>query len=173
MNTKLSLIVLTLLVFALGWTTGLMVTGLVTDLSSQGAESPVSLHNLKNGNVERFSPSDFVAEEQIHVYDDRIVLDIEDARWAKFTNTNSMDPFFDTGANGIEVAVTSPGQLHVGDVISFTVEESDRVLIHRIVGFGYDEEGWFAITKGDNNPQPDPIKVRFGNIKGVLVGVIY
>lgn len=172
MNTKLSLIVLALLVFALGWTTSLIVT----DLDFRGAESPVNLHTLKNGNIERFSPGDFIAEDQIHVYDDRIVLDVKDARWAKFTNTNSMDPFFDIGANGIEVAVTSPGQLHVGDVISFTIPESnepDRVLIHRIVGFGYDKEGWFAITKGDNNPQPDPIKVRFGDIKGVLVGVIY
>jgi hypothetical protein len=38
---------------------------------------------------------------------------------------------------------------------------------------GYDKEGWYAVTKGDNTGMNDPDKVRFEQIKFVLVGVLY
>jgi len=37
----------------------------------------------------------------------------------------------------------------------------------------YDNLGWYAIVKGDNNPRPDPNKVRFNQIKRILVMIIY
>ena len=46
-------------------------------------------------------------------------------------------------------------------------------VIHRIAEISNDEQGWYAIVKGDNNEAPDPERVRFEQIKKVLVGVLY
>ena len=47
------------------------------------------------------SPSDWVKENQIKVYPDSVILNIPQSSWASFTDTNSMDPFIDAGANAI------------------------------------------------------------------------
>ncbi len=121
--------------------------------------------------AEQLSPADHIQESQIKVYKDKIELDVQNAIWSKFTNTNSMDPFLDEGANGIEIVPTSEEQIHVGDIISY--ESKDNIIIHRVVKIGQDEQGTYFIVKGDNNPVQDPEKVRFNQIKGILVGIIY
>ena len=47
------------------------------------------------------------------------------------------------------------------------------MIIHRVIETGYDEQGWFAVTKGDNLKEKDPEKVRFNQIVGLVVGVLY
>jgi len=123
------------------------------------------------GDNERNSPKDRVKEKQIHVYDDKIVIDLKGASWSSFVDTNSMDPMFDLGSNGIEVIPESPYDVKVGDVISY--EYDGNVIAHRVVKVGADEQGLYYITKGDNNIIKDPVKVRFEQVKGVLVGLIY
>ncbi len=117
------------------------------------------------------SPSDRVQEEQIKVYRDRIILDIPGAVWSSFTDTNSMDPFLDIGANAIEVKPETPDSIEIGDVISY--HSPYGVLIHRVVGKGEDGEGAYYIARGDNNTLSDPGKVRFEDVEGVVVAVIY
>ena len=169
MNNKLTLLVLALLIFSLGWT----ASSFTTYLGDLEVEQPLSLADVQNGNAERLSPQDNLTEEQIHVYQDRVVIDLEGASWSRFTNTNSMDPVFDTGANGLEKAVDKPSDLSVGDIISFKHEDADGIMIHRIIETGNDDQGWYAITKGDNNPKADPGLVRFNQVQSVLVGVLY
>ena len=123
------------------------------------------------GDNERYSPEDRIKEEQIHVYKDKIIIDLKDASWSSFVDTNSMDPVLDKGTNGIEVMPTSPSDIKVGDVISY--EYKDNIIAHRVVKIGLDEKGIYYITKGDNNVIKDPKKVRFEQVKGVLVGLIY
>ncbi|MBD3319184.1 signal peptidase I [Candidatus Woesearchaeota archaeon] len=120
---------------------------------------------------ERASPSNWVAEESIHVYQDRIVIDLEDAYWAKFVNTNSMDPLLDEESNALQIKPASPSQIRVGDIITYSL--GDSAVIHRVIETGVDESGWFAITKGDNNAYADPAKVRFDQVERVLVAIIY
>ena len=120
---------------------------------------------------ELFSPSDWVTEEQIKVYKDSVVLDIKDATWAKFTDTNSMDPFFDEKSNAIEILPKHPEDIKVGDVISF--RSSYGTVIHRVIEVGEDSLGLYYLTKGDNNSYPDPFKVRFSDVRGVVVAVVY
>ncbi len=122
---------------------------------------------------DRLSPADHVKESQISVYKDKIVIDINNAIWARYTDTNSMDPLFDKGANGIEIAPGSPDSLHIGDIIAYEAGWTDGVVIHRIIGIGNDEQGVYFITKGDNNPLQDPGLVRFSQVKYVLIGIIY
>ncbi|MBD3310805.1 hypothetical protein GF351_06320 [Candidatus Woesearchaeota archaeon] len=122
--------------------------------------------------AERESPSDWVKQEKIHVYDDRVVIDLENPEWAAFTDTNSMDPVIDEHANAIQLRPSSPVQLKVGDIISYDSAYAEGTIIHRIIEIGHDGE-WFCRVKGDNNPLSDPGKVRFDQIKRVLVAVIY
>lgn len=123
------------------------------------------------GGAEIESPGDWVSEEQIKVYEDYIVLELGGATWAKFTDTNSMDPFLDIGANAIEIMPESAEQIQVGDIISYQADES--IIIHRVSEIGEDEDGIYYVVKGDNNTFTDPVEVRFDDVVGVLVAVIY
>ncbi|MFC2134860.1 hypothetical protein ACFLTH_09600 [Bacteroidota bacterium] len=122
---------------------------------------------------EQPSPSDWVKNEQIEVYSDRVILDIKDAQWAVFTNTNSMDPIFDETSNGIEIVPKSEADISIGDIVSYNSEYADGSIIHRVIYKGQDEQGTYFIMKGDNNPTSDPGKVRFSQMNRVLVAVIY
>ena len=138
---------------------------IIAALLSLGAISSLELQS-----TEQHSPSDWVKEEQIRVYDDRVVLHIPNSIWAKFTDTNSMDPFLDEHANAIEVSPEDHSRINVGDVISY--RNGSSTLIHRVIEKGDDGEPYF-IVKGDNNFLQDPVKVRFSDIQGVVVAVIY
>lgn len=161
-------IFLIILVFAIGW--------LSNDIfSAMDNEKPNVITSMiaYQGTEEKLSPQDIVKEDQIHIYQDRIVIDVENAAWAKFTDTNSMDPLFDQGTNALQIIPKNESQINVGDIISFTTTFEEGVIIHRVVEIGNDEQGWYAITKGDNNPSNDPGKVRFGQIRKLLIGIIY
>lgn len=120
---------------------------------------------------ERLSPSDHLAENQIFVYNDFAVVRAENLFWARFSNTNSMDPILDETANSLEIKPKKPENIQVGDIISYVFKEN--YIVHRVVYSGYDDLGWYALVKGDNNPEPDPEKVRFEQIRGVVVGILY
>ena len=124
-------------------------------------------------NKELISPFDWIEQDQIHMYPDRVVIDLQNPQWAVFTDTNSMDPVFDAGAHAIEVVPKSPEQIHVGDIVSYKSEYADGTVIHRVVETGEDSEGWYCRLKGDNNPFEDPGKVRFSQVQRVLVAIIY
>lgn len=119
------------------------------------------------------SPSDWVNEKQILIYPDKVVILVEGASISTYAPTKSMDPVLDETVNGISIKPTSPEQLKEGDIISFyPYEGSEYLIVHRIIKIGKDEKGWFAITKGDNSFQEDG-KVRFEQIKYVLIALIY
>ncbi len=123
------------------------------------------------GGQEIYSPGDWIKEEQIKVYKDRIILDIKNASWSGFTDTNSMDPFIDKESNAIEIMPQGPEAINVGDVISY--QTSYGILIHRVIEKGKDSKGTYYTVKGDNNRFKDPFKIRFPQVKGVVVAVIY
>ena len=118
------------------------------------------------------SPSDWIKENQIQVQKDKVVINIENAKWAKFTDTDSMLPFLDENSNAIEVIPRNENDIKIGDIVSYRAFTND-IVIHRVIEKGTDEQGVYFILKGDNNPYPDPEKVRFSQIQRVLVAVIY
>ncbi len=122
---------------------------------------------------EKPSPGDWIKKDQIKVYKDKIVIELPNAEWAEFTDTNSMDPFFDSESNSIELKPQSASQLRIGDIISYNTSLSDNIIVHRIVEINADSDGWYVIAKGDNNARPDPEKIRFDQVQGVLVAVLY
>jgi len=152
-----------IIIFALGWLSSSLL------VSSAGLEMPFGLFGVK----EVDSPFNHVKKDQIHVFQDRIVIDLENARWAEFTDTNSMDPVLDAEANSLEIVPSSVEDIHIGDIVVYDPDGYDGLIIHRVVDMDYDSEGWYATVKGDNLTRSDPEKVRFDQIEGVLVGIIY
>jgi hypothetical protein len=118
-------------------------------------------------------PFSRIAEEDILVYQDRIVIYVNKAFPASFSDSRSMYPFIRQGIYALEIKPESYDALKVGDIIGFKSETFNTTIIHRIIETGTDDAGWYCITKGDNNPGPDPGKTRFDDIVGVLVGLIY
>lgn len=159
------LITIFIAVFALGW----LANSVYSDYSS--LEAPRILPLFMSPEVN--SPSDWVNEDQIAILEDKIIINIKDATWARYADTNSMDPLIDKNSNGLEIVPKSPEDLHSGDVISYISKLDNAFVAHRIVKTNYDNEGWYAITKGDNTSIADPEKVRFNQIKYVLIGIIY
>ena len=79
--------------------------------------------------------------------------------------SGSMAPTFDAGSM-VVVQPTSPSELQVGDIITFTgPEDGEKLITHRIVGLTAGEELAF-ITKGDNNQSDDPEPVGADQVVG-------
>jgi signal peptidase I len=127
---------------------------------------------LSFGSAEIISPDDHISDDQILVHQNNVVLLIEDAMWSSFTDSNSMDPLLDYGANGIEIKPESEQDITVGDIISFR-SNGGSIIIHRVIDITSDEQGLYYITKGDNNPTADAQKVRFEDVLGILIAVVY
>jgi len=182
MASKIMLLVFGI-IFVFGWFCSSAYSNVLShvEVVSAAEEANVEEAGAEAGIVNRYffknkeliSPFDWVSEEQIHVYPDKVVIDLQSPQWAVFTDTNSMDPVIDEGAHAIEVVPESADQIHVGDIVSYKPENSGSTIIHRVVELGEDSEGWYCRMKGDNNPFEDPGKVRFSQVQRVLVAVIY
>ena len=136
------------------------------------AKSLEERDNLSAAALDRPSPFSRITKDRIHFYQDHIRIDLPDAVWTTFADSNSMDPLFDEGHFGIEVVPKNSSEIHIGDIVSYTEDNSSIAVVHRVFSIGDDGE-WYAIIAGDNNPAPDPSKVRFDKIKRVMVGIIY
>ena len=169
-----------ILLFILIFSLGAISVSLIYEIGSVTAERPLDV--IKNPvesvsqtlqaaaegrGIERLSPADHVKEPQIKVYQNKVELDIQNAIWSKFTNTNSMDPFLDEGSNGIEVVPTNASQIKEGDIISYEAEDGG-IVVHRVIKIGTDLNGTYFTVKGDNNPVQDPERVRFSQVKGII-----
>jgi hypothetical protein len=166
-----TVITLIVLVFMLGWLGNNVYSHVYRDnyelrISQDSAEASIVAK-------ERASPQDHIQQSQIHVYSTGVAIDIKDPEWSTFTDTNSMDPVLDKGANAIHIVPQSENDISVGDIIAYESESHTGTIIHRVIEIGNDNEGTYYVLKGDNNPVPDPGKVRFSQIKRVLVAIIY
>ncbi|MDP2750014.1 MAG: signal peptidase I [Nanoarchaeota archaeon] len=161
----------------LGIGIGIILSCLVlTFIDFQNTNTSLNMPLSFSGNsiaVEKNSPADRIKQSDIHVLNDKVVIDIENPEWAMFTDTNSMDPLFDSGSNAIELVPKSEQEIQAGDIVSYKSEYADGIIIHRVAKIGTDEDGWFAVMKGDNNPTADPGKVRFDQIQRVVVAIVY
>ena len=157
---------LLIFVFLAGWQS----QSLYSAIQNFDLETPVSQAVFSR---DKISPHDWIERNQIHVYSDKVVLDIPNVVWAEIADTKSMDPVFDSTAHVLQLIPTSPNDIHVGDIVSYEYLSDQPNIIHRVVEIGNDAQGWYAVIKGDNNSSPDPGKVRFDQIRKVMIGVIY
>lgn len=144
----------------------------INDVSTLEAPAQVAVPVTGNA-IERASPSDWITEDQIKVYKDKVVIEVDGAIWARFADTGSMDPLLDKGTNGIELPIDNPSKLRIGDVVAYKSNKADGIIIHRIVFIGEDKDGRYFVMKGDNLPTNDPEKVRDEQLQHVLIGLLY
>jgi len=121
--------------------------------------------------INRPSPQNRITSDSIHVFDSQVILDVQGVQWAEIAPTRSMDPVVDAESHALQIEPLLPSEIVVGDIISFRLE--DYSVIHRVVELGVDENGWFAVTRGDNVYQNDAEKVRFQQVEGVVIGILY
>jgi hypothetical protein len=129
-------------------------------------EVPFSAFSGKNINT----PSDFVQRDDIQIFADKIVINIDGASISSYAETGSMKPVLDHNSNGIRIAPSSEEKINVGDIVSF--RRGNSLIVHRVIEKGIDNEGIYFITKGDNNPFNDG-KVRFDEIEFITIGILY
>lgn len=119
---------------------------------------------------ERYSPSDFIARDEIGYGNGTILIEADNVVFSHYTNSESMSPLISETATGIGMRVDTPGDIQIGDVISFYRDE--QVIVHRVVEKGEDKSGVYFITRGDNANSDDG-KVYFTDVVSVLIGVVY
>ena len=177
MNKKA--ILFAVMLFALGWVSSIIYGEVISSygpvnhpVSTQS--SAVDLQKLQ-GSASRDmpSPSDWIKNGQIQVFNDEVVLKIKNAKWAVFTDTKSMDPVIDSTSKAIQIIPKNENDIHVGDIVAYKSSYENGTITHRVAEIGHDSKGWYAMLKGDNNSYPDPEKVRFGQITRVVVAIIY
>lgn len=135
-----------------------------------GNEIPLSFNGSLFSFHNNSAPFDFVGENQIKVFEDKIVIDIEGASISRYAPTGSMLPVLDEGSNGIRIVPKSEADIHIGDIITF--RQDNILIIHRVINIGEDNNGTYFITKGDNSPINDG-KIRFSDIEYITIGVIW
>lgn len=153
-------ILLVIFVFLLGW--------LSSNVYSLNSESPLNVVPREIN-----SPSDIVKENQIVIFEDKIVIYVNHAKWSRYADTNSMDPVLDIGTNGLQIIPNSKDDINIGDIITYEPDWTDKLVVHRVINIGEDNKGWYCVTKGDNSTRTDPGKIRFEQVRYLLIGVIY
>ena len=128
------------------------------------------LNNISINDNFSEAPSDYIDERQIEVYEDRIIINVDNAGISRYASTGSMIPILDENSNGIRIIPESENDIMVGDIIVFS--ENFELIVHRVIEKGVDEDGVYFITKGDNNFINDG-KVRFEDIEYKTIGVIW
>ena len=158
---KMITILVLMLVFLTGFLSSYAANSVYID-----TEKPFLIGFVGN----RTQPSNWLSEDNIVVYDDRVVIYVNNAELSKYADTGSMLPVLGEDTTGIKIKPENPEQINVGDIITY---QKDKILIvHRVVGKGEDEKGIYFITKGDNNNESDG-KVYFEDVKYVTLGLVY
>ena len=178
MHYKMKFDLSNLLKISIIFLTGFLAANLFGFYYVYGSEIPF-LKNFGFTNLSYNSaPFDFIKENQIEVYNDRIIIRIENASIGSYAPTGSMRPILDKDSNGIRIVPKSENDIHIGDIISFEnsslekTSEKSELIIHRVIEKGIDEDGVYFITKGDNNNINDG-KIRFNQIKYLTIGMIW
>lgn len=114
--------------------------------------------------------SDYIKENNIHINNNSVCIDIENPSISRYAATGSMQPTLDENANGIRIPVNNSKDIKLGDIITF--KRDDDFIIHRVIEIGYDSIGWYCITRGDYNVINDG-KIRLNEISSKTIMIIY
>jgi hypothetical protein len=89
--------------------------------------------------------------------------------------SGSMWPALEGGGYVLFTNISRPDQLSTGDIIIFSsrVDGKEIEIVHRIIAVNESAGLYFYTTKGDNNTVQDPEQIRFEDIVGKVIGVLY
>ena len=168
------LVLLIFMAFVLGWA----INYVGVDFSGKGIHGNLEatskiIDNSSKAVIDLASPYSRIGKDEVNVLGDKVIISIKNPLWAAFTDTKSMDPVIDSSTKSIQVEPVSYREVHVGDIVAYQPAYMSNLVAHRVVETSFDDIGWYAILKGDNNSHKDPGKVRFDQIKRIVVMLIY
>lgn len=135
----------------------------------------VYMYNINQVSSENLAPSVRINSTDIFLFEHQAVIDLTKfegkCHRATFSDTNSMLPTLDTGHHSIECR-QSKEDIREGDIISYELSDKNTI-IHRVREVGQDKEGWYCITQGDNLKFDDAIKIRYEQVRGTVIALIY
>ena len=153
---------------------GILTVLAFTLIPQANAQNPSMLLPLTNSEPEEASsPTNYINQEQIKVFQDRVIIEAENIKWATFANTKSMLPVINKDSYALQVTPTCPDEINVGDIVSYRSEYATGIIIHRVVHKDFDEKGVYFVLKGDNNPTNDPGRIRCSQIDRKVIAIIY
>lgn len=164
-------VILIVVVFIIGFSSSFVFIYLNAYIKYSGKEAPSSITGFASFLSDKSTPSDRIKESQINVYDNRVVIVLDNATMSSYADTRSMEPLINSYSNGIETIPKSENDLKVGDIVVYENEQGP--IVHRVIYIGEDRQGKYFLVKGDNNKFPDEYKIRFAEIKYVLIGILY
>jgi cell division protein FtsB len=138
-----------------------------------GKQLKYELKNKPKLEVEKDSPFDHVKDKQVKVLKTKVEINVKNVKWWTIQDTNSMDPLIDIGTTALSIEPESEDSIHLGDVAFYHSNIVNGPIVHRIIDISFDDKGWFSKFKGDNLEYPDPENVRFEQVLGILIGIIY
>lgn len=149
------------------------------DLQRENSELKSEIIELQNTNIivnpksnNTFGPSNKILIDDLYLEDTFVRLNVNNISLSRFFDSGSMQPTLNSYSTGLKMPIYSIEQVKVGDIISYKTQES-KLIVHRVIRVSKDQKGWFAITKGDNNDVEDEQKVRFEQINGIIIGILY
>jgi len=83
--------------------------------------------------------------------------------------SDSMKPTFERGDLIFVKGVDSPDEIKQGDIIVFQLKGDPETKVHRVVDIENNNGQVRFRTKGDHNPNIDPWKVSFEEVKGKVI----
>lgn len=137
---------------------GVGLSGYVISEPTKSLESIPSVPNI-------------LEETDFQIYQDRVLLYLDNATIVSYTDTDSMWPIISNSSHGIRIKPKSQFDIKEGDIVSFSF--SNITIVHRVVEVGSDTQGMYFITQGDNSLERDTRRLRFSEIDWKLVGIIY
>ncbi|MFA5856132.1 MAG: hypothetical protein WC867_02145 [Candidatus Pacearchaeota archaeon] len=149
---------------------GFISANLLNLMAVYGYENPKDLIKINFSDEDPKTPHDIVKDGQIEVYNDKVIINIEDATLSKYAPTGSMIPILNENSNGIRIKPKSEEDIQIGDIITY--EKDNILIVHRVIDKGNDSQGNYFLVKGDNNSIADG-KVRYKEIKYITIGVIW
>lgn len=116
--------------------------------------------------------------EQIQVYPMQAMINSQMTK-SKVTGTGSMLPLITPQSTILYKQLNNKNELCVGDIVYYNnskcinLKSPVDVSLHRIIDRNEDINGTYYTLKGDNNGVADDCRIRFEDIRLVVVGIIY
>lgn len=142
-------------------------------VQTQQPSKPVQL--LKDNNFQKFERPYVYSWQDVQYSGSQICFTkkaIKTEPTFAVKNSGSMFPTIVGGETLLIQYAPAKEDVHVGDILYFQIKDRLEPSVHRVIEIGVDQNGWYAITQGDNNFYPDQ-RIRFEQILGKVVGVLY
>lgn len=114
-----------------------------------------------------------INKNNIKFYPNKVIV-YEDFTYGVLSDTWSMLPLVDETSFFILQDITKYNkEINICDIIIWKDPNSLEQYGHRVIYKGYDKEGLFYVTKGDNTKHNDAKKIREDMVRFMVVGILY